>query len=59
MKIGSRSLTASLFKAQTTTAFKAILPITLKMKELNGNEKYASLSIHFHLLHFGKQVAMH
>jgi hypothetical protein len=44
IKIGSSSFTATLFDNATATAFKAMLPITVKMTELNGNEKYFDLS---------------
>lgn len=42
--IGSKIFTATLDNNETVTAFKAKLPITIKMKELNGNEKYYDLS---------------
>lgn len=41
--IGTNSFTASLFNNATATAFKAKLPLTIEMKELNGNEKYFDL----------------
>ena len=37
--IGSSSFTATLEENAAVTAFKAKLPITVKMTELNGNEK--------------------
>jgi hypothetical protein len=37
--IGSQVFTATLFDNKTATEFKARLPLTLKMDELNGNEK--------------------
>lgn len=39
IKIGSDTFTATLFDNETTTEFKARLPITLLMNDLNGNEK--------------------
>jgi hypothetical protein len=38
--IGSSVFTATLYDNPTTTAFKARLPLTINMTELNGNEKY-------------------
>ena len=40
MKIGSGTFTATLFNNETATAFKAMLPVTVTMTELNGNEKH-------------------
>lgn len=37
--IGSAVFTATLNNNATTTAFKAMLPLTINMSELNGNEK--------------------
>ena len=39
IKIGSRTFTATLLNNATVTAFKARLPMTVAMSELNGNEK--------------------
>ncbi|MES2006026.1 MAG: cyclophilin-like fold protein [Bacteroidota bacterium] len=41
--IGSAVFTATLSNNATVTAFKARLPITINMTELNGNEKYFNL----------------
>lgn len=43
IKIGSAVFTATLNNNATATAFKAKLPITINMTELNGNEKYFDL----------------
>jgi hypothetical protein len=44
IKIGSSTFAATLFDNATVTAFKAMLPITVNMTELNGDEKYFDLS---------------
>jgi hypothetical protein len=44
IKIGSETFTAKLYNNATVTAFKILLPLTLNMNELNGNEKYFYLS---------------
>ena len=44
IKIGSNTFNATFQNNPTTTAFKALLPITINMTELNGNEKHANLS---------------
>lgn len=37
---GGRTFAASLYDSETAETFKALLPLTLDMSELNGNEKY-------------------
>ncbi|WP_455585183.1 cyclophilin-like fold protein [Bacteroides sp.] len=40
ISIGSSSFNATLEDNATVTAFKALLPMTVSMSEMNGNEKY-------------------
>ena len=42
--IGDRIFTATMEQNSTAEAFRALLPLTLEMQELNGNEKYHYLS---------------
>lgn len=44
IKIGAKNFVAILDDNATAAAFKALLPMTVEMTELNGNEKYARLS---------------
>jgi len=41
--IGSTTFNAALASNQTATTFKALLPMTINMSELNNNEKYYGL----------------
>lgn len=41
--VGSSTFTATLASNETATAFKALLPMTINMSELNSNEKYYNL----------------
>jgi hypothetical protein len=43
IKIGNSVFSATLHDNATAAAFKALLPITVSMIELNGNEKYVDL----------------
>ena len=42
--IGSKTFTATLANSETGEAFAALLPLSVTMNELNGNEKYHYLS---------------
>lgn len=42
--IGSHTFTATLADNETAQAFKALLPMSITMNELNGNEKYYYMS---------------
>lgn len=44
IKIGTNAFTATLYDNATAAAFKPLLPMTVKMDELNGNEKKIDLS---------------
>lgn len=43
IKIGASSFAATLLDNPTAKAFKALLPLTINMKELNNNEKFFDL----------------
>src|SRR5688572_19971934 len=47
IKIDSKVFSATLFENETAAAFKAKLPLTLNMDELNGNEKKYDFSDSF------------
>ena len=40
LTIGSRTFTATMEQNSTAEAFRALLPLTLEMRDLHGNEKY-------------------
>lgn len=41
--VGSKIFKATVIDSPTTEAFTALLPLTINMKDLNGNEKYFDL----------------
>ncbi|HEX2536055.1 MAG TPA: cyclophilin-like fold protein [Chitinophagaceae bacterium] len=43
ISVGTHVFTATLYNNATVTAFKARLPLTIQMRELNKNEKYVDL----------------
>ena len=43
IKVGTKTFAATLYDNATATAFKSLLPMTVNMVELNGNEKYLDL----------------
>ena len=43
VKIGNKDFAATLYDNETAEVFKEMLPLTLDMIELNGNEKYCNL----------------
>lgn len=44
IKIGENAFSAALYDSETAKAFRELLPLTLDMNELNGNEKFYNLS---------------
>ncbi|GAA0885703.1 hypothetical protein GCM10009120_43020 [Sphingobacterium siyangense subsp. cladoniae] len=44
VKVGQKTFTATLLDNSSAKAFKKLLPMTINMVELNGNEKYYDLS---------------
>lgn len=42
--VGDRTFSATLEQNSTAEAFRALLPLTLEMKDLHGNEKYHNIS---------------
>lgn len=44
IKVGNQRFTATLLDNASANAFKAMLPLTVNMTELNGNEKYYRFS---------------
>ena len=49
--VGGQTFTATLANSETGKAFAALLPLTVTMNELNGNEKYHYLVPLFPPLH--------
>lgn len=47
IKVNSKTFTATLYDNETAKAFRALLPLTIKMDELNGNEKKYDFSKDF------------
>lgn len=47
VRVGGHSFSATLENTETGNAFAAMLPMTLDMTEMNGNEKYHYLSVNF------------
>jgi hypothetical protein len=45
IRIGSKAFLGALSDNATAAAFKKLLPLSLTMTELNGNEKFARLSV--------------
>lgn len=44
IKVNSKTFTTALLDNSSAKAFKELLPLTINMNELNGNEKYFDLS---------------
>jgi hypothetical protein len=43
IKVGTKTFAATLYDNATATAFRSLLPMTVTMVDLNGNEKYFDL----------------
>jgi hypothetical protein len=44
IRVGSKRLTATLFENKSSEVLKTLLPLSIQMKDLNGNEKFFDLT---------------